>query len=417
MMLPQKLMGSLAVAALLSFGQQPPSVGSPAEQAVVLARKAIENNPGQAQPYNDLAMALVRRVRDTADTAYYVEAEKALDQSFAIEPDNFAGLKTKAWILLGKHEFAEALKLATKLNRKFADDVTVYGLMTDAHVELGNYKEAEESAQWMLDLGRASVPGLTRAAYLRELFGDIGGAIELMESASRKINPVQLEDRAWILTQLGHLHLLNGKVETAEQILKQALELFPKYHYALGNLAKVRTAQQKHEEAADLLQQRYQTAQHPENLYDLAVALVRAGRSREAKTAFAEFERKARAEMENVDNANRELVFYYADHARKPEEALQVARLEISRRQDVYTTDAYAWALYRTGQFAEARKQLEKALAVGIRDPKFFYHAGVIAAKMKDREAAARYLEQSMQLNSRSEVAAEVREALGKVRL
>jgi tetratricopeptide (TPR) repeat protein len=417
MMLPQKLVGSLAVAALLSFGQQPPSAGSPAEQAVALARKAIENKPGQAQPYNDLAMALARRARDTADTACYVEAEKALDKSLAIEPDNFAGLKVKAWILLGKHEFAEALKLATKLNRKFADDVAVYGLMTDAQVELGNYKEAEESAQWMLDLGRASVPGLTRAAYLRELFGDIEGAIELMDAAHRKISPGQLEDRAWILTQLGHLHLQTGKVEIAEQIQRQALALFPQYHFALANLAKVRTAQQKYGEAADLLRQRYQTAPHPENLYDLAVALVRAGRSQEAKTTFAKFEQKAWAEMQNANNANRELVFYYADHARKPAEALRVAQLEISRRQDVYTMDAYAWALYRNGQFAEARKQLEKALAVGIRDPKFFYHAGVISAKMKDREAAARYLEQSMQLNAKSEVAAEVRAALGKVKL
>ena len=28
----------------------------------------------------------------------------------------------------------------------------VYGLLTDAHVELGNYAEAEKACQWMLDL-------------------------------------------------------------------------------------------------------------------------------------------------------------------------------------------------------------------------------------------------------------------------
>lgn len=406
-------MWSLALTALLSLAQQPPS---PAEQAIARARKVVEQKPGQAQAYNDLAMALARRARETADTAYYIEAEKALEKSFAIEPGNFEGLKAKAWVLLGKHEFAEALKLATQLNRKFADDATVYGLMTDAYVELGRYKEAEESAQWMLDLGRASVPGLTRAAYLRELFGDIEGAIELMHSAYGKVHISQTEDRAWILTQLGHLHLLTGKVDTAEQMLTQALALFPRYHYALAQMAKVLSARQKHSPAADLLRQRYEAAPHPENLFELAVALERAGRRKEAKKAFAEFEQKARAEMNNVDNANRELVFYYADHARQPEEALRVARLEIARRQDVYTTDAYAWALYKNGQFAEAHQQISKALAVGIREPRLFYHAGLISAKMKDRAAAARYLEQSVELNPKSEVAAEARAMLGKLR-
>ena len=34
---------------------------------------------------------------------------------------------------------------ARKLNQKMPDDVMVYGFLTDANIELGNYKEAEES--------------------------------------------------------------------------------------------------------------------------------------------------------------------------------------------------------------------------------------------------------------------------------
>jgi hypothetical protein len=53
----------------------------------------------------------------------------------------------------------------------------VYGLLTDANVGLGNYKDAEIAAQWMLNLRPGNLPALTRAAHLRELFRGAGGCV------------------------------------------------------------------------------------------------------------------------------------------------------------------------------------------------------------------------------------------------
>jgi Flp pilus assembly protein TadD len=178
------------------------------------------------------------------------------------------------------------------------------------------------------------------------------------------------------------------------------LVLFPGYHYALSNLAKVRITQKRYEDAVTLLHQRYEAAQHAENLYDLAEALELAGHEAEAKKAFAEFETKSLAEANRKDNSSRELVFYYADHAQQPAKALEVARQEFSWRHDVYTLDAYAWALHVNGQDAEAHKQIETALAVGIRDAKLFAHAGEIALKLGDRANAERYLNESVSLHA-----------------
>jgi hypothetical protein len=74
----------------------------------------------------------------------------------------------------------------------------IYGFLTDANVELGNYKEAEEAAQRMLDLRPGNLPGVTRAAYLRELFGDVDGALELMNMALQSTPTTEAEDAAWI---------------------------------------------------------------------------------------------------------------------------------------------------------------------------------------------------------------------------
>ena len=178
---------------------------SPAQQSIQLANKVIASKPNDFEAYNALALALSRRARETSDPTYYTKADQALQKSFAISPGNLDGARIEVLLLLCKHEFAPALEEATKLNKKIPDDAMIYGFLTDANVELGKYADAEQSAQWMLNLRGANVPSLTRAAYLRELWGDNEGAIELMEMALRSVSPTEVEDRAWILTQIAHL--------------------------------------------------------------------------------------------------------------------------------------------------------------------------------------------------------------------
>jgi len=323
--------------------------------------------------------------------------------SFAVAqaPKNFDTEKARVSILLGEHEFAAALDLAKALNKRVPDDVMVYGLLADASLELGNYNDAETSTQWMLNLRPGNRPALIRTARLRELFGDAEGAYEAIDLAYQSTPPTEMEERAAILTEMGHLRFSSGNLDAAEKLLQQALTASPNYPDALARLAQVRMAQKRYGDAVVLLQQRYQLVSRPGNLCELAEALQLAGRESEVKKAFAEFEAQALLESGKKDNSNRELIFYYADHAHRPTQALKLAEQEYGWRHDVYTLDAYAWALHVNGQDAQARKQIETALAVGIRDAKLFLHAGVIALKSGDRTAAERYLKQSAELNSK----------------
>ena len=373
---------------------------SPAERGMAQASRLIEKNPRNFEAYNALALALSRRARETSDVKFYTQAEDTLKKSFEISPANFDGERIRVWLLLGKHEFAAAREAALPLSKRMPDDVMIRGFLTDASVELGNYKEAEDSAQLMLDIKPGNLPGVTRAAYLRELFGDVDGALELMNMAYQSTAPGEVEDAAWIITQEAHLNLTVGKIAEAEKLSQQALVLFPGYHYALGNLAKVRIQQKRYDEAVDLLRQRYTAAPHAENLYDLADALRLAGRTDEADKAFGEFEQKSLLETGRADNSNHELILYYADYAKEPAKALEVAQREYARRHDVFTLDCYAWALHANGRNDEARQQSNAALAVGIRDARFLRHAGEIALALGDRAAAEKYLRQSAELNS-----------------
>ena len=354
---------------------------TPAEMAIDKARADVAKHPDHAPYYNVLAMAYARRARETSDVQYYAKAEETLEHSLALAPDNYEGLKTKAWLQLGRHEFARALETATTLNKRTPDDVIVYGYLADANTELGNYKEAVAAVQWMLDLRPGNIPGLTRAGYQRELHGNLPGALELMQMAYDSTPSAETEDRAWLMTQMAHLHLVAGDLPKAELYASRALGLFPAYHYALGALAQVCVERKRYDDAVKLLRKRYAAAPHAENLYALAEALELAGQTSEAQKDFVEFERKSLAETSLADNSNHELIAYYADHAHQPEKALAVARRELARRKDAFTLDAYAWALAATGDYRAANAQMQKALQVGVKDPKILSHAAFIAAR------------------------------------
>ncbi len=297
---------------------------TPAENAIAAARARIERNPSRAESHNELAMALARRARETADPAFYTQATSALADARRLAPGNFESDKVEVWLLLGRHECGTAFEKAKALNKRVPDDLMTYGMLVDASVELGKYADAEDAAQWMLNMRPGTVPGLTRAAYLRELFGDIEGSLELMRMAIDRLPDKEREERAWILTHMSHLDLVAGRSDRAQQSAEGALRLFPGYHYALAALADVHDRAGDHAREAALLEARYHAAPHPENLFRWAEALRHNGQRRESRRHFEAFERHARQEMDSADNANRELALYYADYAGRPADAVIV---------------------------------------------------------------------------------------------
>ena len=399
-----------------TLGAAPQTDVTPAQNHIQKALGAISKRPDSVQAYNALAMAFAKRARETADSEYYERGLLALDVSRSLEPDNFGARRTEAWLLLGLHRFQEAMQLATKLNSEVPDDLFIYGLLVDAHAELGNYSAAEEACQWMLDLRPGNAAGLTRASYLRELFGDVEGALQMMADAYHGIHPNEHEDQAWILTQMAHLNHSIGRNDVAATLARRALELFPDYHYALAEMAKLQGEAGEHQAALDLLQQRYALAPHPENLLDVALAHQALGQAEQAAELFQSFEAGAKAESESLDNANRELALYLIEHTEgRAEEALAFAGLERQRRQDVYTLDTYAWALLANDRVEEARREIELALAVGQRDARLLFHAGAIALRAGDLDLARRQLEESLRLQPLAPTAQRAKKLLGEL--
>jgi predicted Zn-dependent protease len=187
------------------------------------------------------------------------------------------------------------------------------------------------------------------------------------------------------------LQLASGNAKRAGELLEKAVALNPDSQFVRGTLAGFKASQGDYAGAVALLRQRFEKAPSAANLYQLAGMLEKAGLTAEAETAFQKFEAKARAEMPDTFNANRELVLYYADRRKSPAEAVAIAAKEAETRHDSETLDAYAWALFRSGKLAEAKMQMDRALSPGVREGSYFCHALQIAAAVQDPAAVKQF--------------------------
>jgi len=364
---------------------------SPADQRIADARKVIAASPRSFEGYNQLATALCRKARDTSDLSLYDQANAAVDRALELSPGQYEASRLRVSVLLGRHDFAQALKLAHAVNKRTPDDIAGWALLADANIGLGNYEEAVQDAQWVLDLRSGNALGFEKAARLREVYGDNEGAIEFYGEALRRTAQSDLDQRAWLFTQQARLTLANGHAKTASEILATAVQLFPASQQAAFIKADIAAANGNYAESATLFEKCYRNVSSANNLYLWAKALDKAGQKDDASKQYAAFEIQARAEISQTYNANIELTEYYVNRKNDPAEALHIATMESSKRQDSPTLAALAWALYQNNKFAEAKTQMDKALAVGVREASYFCHAARISAKLNNAADTAKF--------------------------
>ena len=396
---------------------QPISAGAdrstPADRQIRAAQGIVESQPSQPLGYNLLADAFMQKARETGDFSFNAKAEEALNRVSKVAPDNYDALKLRAKLLLTYHRFAEALEVSRRAGEISPRDHDVYGAMTDALVELGDYPAAVEAAQKMVDL-RPDTASYSRVSYLRTLHGDTKGAIEMMRLAAEAANPANLESVAWCREHLGDEVMSAGQLADAEREYDHALYIFPNSHLALAAKARARLAAGDTDAAIDFYKRAVERVPLPEYAAALGDLYAKLGRTEEAKQQYSLVEFVERTGAAG-GTYSRQLALFWADHDTRLDEALEAATRERAARKDIYTCDALAWCLFKKGRLAEAKAASDEALRLGTRDPRLLYHAGMIASALGDRRSGTKYLEQALAINPSFDVlqADVARRALG----
>ena len=212
---------SLVIAELLDrpdgllVGQEWPQVRESYQLLSFESREAQKH-----QSRISLAQLFMNEARITGEHGHYYPAsiqllEYNLNQEGLTEDERFQSLATLASVQLSQHNFEQALETAKAAQQLNPYNAQVYGALVDAHLELGQYEQAVSMADRMVSI-RPDLRSYARISYLREVHGDMVGAIEAMRMATQAGYPGQ-EQTAWARLKLAELYRQNSQPDAPSE--------------------------------------------------------------------------------------------------------------------------------------------------------------------------------------------------------
>lgn len=355
--------------------------------------------PGDSHYQNLLAGAFIQKMRETMDPGYLDRASKIVGAALSADGADYEALRLRSQIELERHNFTKVAEYSRELIASSPEDPWNFGTLGDSLMELGQYDKAATAYQRMVNM-RPDLSSYNRASYYRFVSGDAAGAIEVMKRAIGA-GSQSTENVAWCYVDLGNMYFKIGKVSDAELAYLSALRAFPGYYPAHAGLGRAHAAQGKIAQAIES----YKRAQSAVPLVEYAGALqdlyALAGQPAEARKQAEMVDMIDKMEQSSGLSVNRNLALAYADRDRKLERALALVEGELRGRRDIYTYDALAWTLYKNKKYEEAGQAKEKALELGTPEPAFYYHAGMIERALGQTDQARKHLEKALALNAR----------------
>ena len=369
---------------------------------------AVKSNPQKLDSWILLGRAWVQKARQASDSGYYRNANACADIALDLKPDSSLALNLKGMVLMNDHRFKEARALAEKILARDSDDVMALGTLADALLELGDIEAALEATQRMVDL-KPNLPSYARASYLRWLQGDNRAAVQIIRHAiDAGGDSKDREPLAWVLVEAAKLFHHQGDYAGAIAGYDQALTVFPDYAPAMAWKARALLSLDRAEEARVLAAKSYQEYALAETAWLWGDAAAAVGNQEEAAAAYEKVVKLGR------QGEKRALALFWSTRNEETAQAIELAKQELASRGDVYTWDAYAWALYRAGRIDEAKEAIAKATRFGTQDARLMFHQGAILVAAGDAAQGKKKIGAALEMDPRFDLtgAAEARRML-----
>ena len=372
-------------------------MGATTDQTIQALQTHLKESPNDWASYSQLGLSYMQKARETGDPSYYPKAEQTFSKTLANNPGDYSAVGGMGALKLAQHQFESALVWGERARNLNPNSVYGYGVSADAHIELGQYPEAVQTLQAMVNL-RPDMSSYSRISYIRELYGNLDQAVESMQMASESGEPKQ-ENTAWTRTQLGNLYFNMGNLQKAEEQYQYTLQGYPKYIYALAGLGHIRAAQGNYSQAIVYLTQASQKIPIPDIIIALGDVYQASGQSDAARQQYNLVHVIQKLYEANGVDLDLEVALFNADQGYDPSATIAQARQAYTHRPSIYGADVMAWALYQAGQYPEAKKYSELALRLGTKDALKLFHAGMISLKLGDSDKARQYLQQALAVN------------------
>lgn len=370
-----------------------PPTTPPTQELVEFFSGRVAEDPEDGEAQLQLGLALLQRIRETADPSLYPAAQAAFEAAGRLRPDDPLPLVGLGGILLGKHEFDDALGVGEAAVKLDPSSSGARAVVVDALIELGRYDDASEAVDRLVGQA-ADLTSLARLSYVRELHGDLAGALEAMQQAAASPG-LAPENTAFALALVGQLEQQNGDPAKASEAYESALRLVPQHAPSLAGLGRLAVAAGDLDAAKDRFKRAVEILPLPEYVIALGETLEAAGNAGGAQDQYDLARAQISLQQAGGVVIDQELALFEADHG-DAAKALVLAEAAYAATPTVRAADALAWALHRAGRDNEAWKRIQEALRLGSRDPRSHYHAGAIAFARGDATTARQHLQQAL---------------------
>ncbi len=388
----------------------------------------IERNPQDYQSRLKMADLYIVEARATGNYGYYYPAalqmiDGVLEENPSSKDDQFRALTSKAVILLSYHKFEEAKEMGEKALAVNPYNSRVYGILTDANVELGNYEKAVEMADSMNAI-RPDLRSYSRVSYLREIYGDHEGAAKAMELAIQAGYPGH-EETSWSRTTLGNLYEEYGQLDKAKEQYDLALASRENYPFATAGLASVAWKKGDLKQAEKLYKKAIDTREEAAFYEDLALLYAdmegkEAERKKARDQAFAllkglagehghshgghshdgDKEHSHENDHGHSHEVGLEMAQLYMKLDGNYDEALHHALHEYAERPDnIEVNQALAEIYLMQGKLKQAEEHYLKATATNSKNPRLMLIGGMIQKKGGDAQLGKEMMAKAMKTN------------------
>jgi tetratricopeptide (TPR) repeat protein len=365
--------------------------------------KKLTGHPTDFLAAEQLGESQIELARATGDLSAYVAAGQSLDTALGLYPEMPAALAFKGVVLVSLHRFDEARRLAGAVLAGHPDDPTALATLGDASLELGDL-DAATHAYDRLATTSPSAAASVRLGHLAFIRGDTAKAIKDARAAAiQAVDDEAVGERVgFYFYQLADTLIATGDRAGAERAYGDAITHDPRSFLAHAGLGRALAADGKLEAAIKEMSAAIAIVPQPDTLARRAD--LYALRNAPGDGARAEQDRRTVLAIAQLATAagsvyDRTLALYLANHGQETARAVDLAAKELEIRKDAYGYDALAWALLADGRAPEADASIQKALAVGTKDAKILYHAGMIALALGDNVRARAQLTAALGLD------------------
>jgi len=380
---------------------RPPAADSTAAQIAKLQAE-LRGSSDDVNGLDALGLAYQQRARDTGDPTYYTKSDEVLSRALRLAPRDLVATSGLGSLALSRHRFREALALGRRARAISPTTARNYGVIGDALVELGRYRQGFQAFDTMATL-RPDVSSYARVGHARLLLGDVAGARSALRLAL-DASLGQGETEAWTRVQLSKAAFSVGDIAPALAQARAALRAFPGYAPAYDALAWAEYGRGRMNAAIAAEQEAVNRIPLPQYVAMLGDLQRAAGRPAMARRQYALIGVIQRLLVANGVDTDLETALFDVDHGIGLRSSLALARRAQRERPSIDGDDVLAWALARTGHCQEALGYSKSALHLGTRDALKLFHRGAIEQCLGNRAAARGWFRRALALNPRFSV-------------